>query len=64
MRISLKAARHNKNLTQDDVAKALGVEKKTVWSWENGRSVPSVDKVDLICSLYGCAYYDIEWGRT
>ena len=27
MRISLKAARHNKNMTQDDVAKALGVDK-------------------------------------
>ena len=64
MRISLKAARHNKNMTQDDVAKALGVEKKTVWSWENGRSVPSVDKIDPICRLFGCGYDDIEWGRV
>ena len=61
MRITLKAARVNKGMTQNDVAKALGVTKKTVGSWENGKSVPNVDKIEAICTLFGLKYDDIQW---
>lgn len=61
MQISLKAARTDKMLTQMDVAKALKVAKKTVWAWENGKSMPSVDKIDALCALLGRKYDDIRW---
>ena len=61
MRITLKAARVNKGLTQNEVAIALGVTKKTVSSWENGKSVPNADKIDAICALYGRKYDEIQW---
>ena len=61
MRITLKAARINRNLTQEVVATELCVTKKTVSSWENGRTLPAVDKIEQICNLYGLSYDDIQW---
>ena len=61
MRVTLKAARINKGLTQEDVAKALNVTKKTVGSWEMGKTMPKIDKIERLCSLFGCSYDDIMW---
>jgi transcriptional regulator with XRE-family HTH domain len=56
VRITLKAARINRNLSQKEAAKALKVSNKTLWSWENGLSVPKADKIDAICELYEIPY--------
>lgn len=61
MRISLKAARINAGLKQEDTAKALNVSKKTVASWENGKTMPAVDKIESLCALYGVGYDNIRW---
>ena len=61
MRITLKAARINKNLTQDEVAAKLNVTKKTVGSWESGKTMPKVDKIEPLCELYGLTYENIAW---
>lgn len=61
MRITLKAARVNANLTREDVAKALGVTMKTVWSWENGKTKPNLKYVEKICGLFGRSYDEIQW---
>lgn len=61
MRITLKAARINKGLTQNDVAIALNVTKKTVGAWENGKSVPNINKIEMLCALYGRKYDEIQW---
>ena len=59
--MTLKAARVNKGLRQVDVAEKLGVNRETVWRWENGKSMPTVDKIEPLCSLLGATYDDIEW---
>jgi transcriptional regulator with XRE-family HTH domain len=61
VRVSLKAARVNKNLSQEDVAVALNVTRKTVGAWENGKSMPKVDKIDPLCAILGVNYDDIQW---
>ena len=61
MRVTLKAARINKGLTQEDVARELNVTKKTVGSWEMGKTMPKIDKIESLCSLLGCKYDDIAW---
>lgn len=61
MKVTLKAARINRGLTQEDVAKALNVTKKTVGSWEMGKTMPKIDKIERLCSLLGCRYDDIIW---
>jgi DNA-binding XRE family transcriptional regulator len=48
-------------MTQETVASALNVSKKTVSRWENGVTMPDVNMVEPICSLYQCSYDDIEW---
>lgn len=61
MRITLRAARTNKRMTQQGLAKAVGVTKKTVGAWESGKSMPKVDKIEIICSVLGVKYDDIQW---
>lgn len=61
MRMTMKAARINRNLTQKEVAVKLNVTKKTVSSWENGKTLPALDKIEAICELYGLSYDDIQW---
>ena len=61
MRITLKAARVNKGMTQMQVANSLNVTKKTVCSWENGKTMPKLDKIEPLCNLYGVTYDDIAW---
>ena len=61
MRVTLKSARTNKNMTQEEAAKALNVTKKTLGSWEKGKTIPKIDKIEHICRLYECNYDDIVW---
>ena len=64
MRITLRAARINKGLTQKEAAKNLNVTTKTIASWEKGRTKPGTDKVEKICNLYELKYDDITWNAS
>lgn len=64
MKISIRAARINKGLTQAESAKALGIDKKTLSSWEQYKTMPSADKIILLCDLYGVPYDNIRWNRA
>lgn len=61
MRITLEAARINAKLKQSEAAKKIGVSKKTIGSWESGKTVPKIDKVPIICEVYGRSYDEIIW---
>ncbi len=53
LKINLASARVNSGLTQREAAKELGVSTKTLVNWENGRSFPTMAKIESICNLYG-----------
>ena len=59
MRVTIKAARVNADLTQSAFAKAVGVGVKTVQNWESGASSPRADKMPEICTVLGCEIKDI-----
>jgi len=61
MQVSLKAARINAGLKQTDLALELNVNRKTISSWESGKSMPTADKVDSICAILGRSYDEIKW---
>jgi transcriptional regulator with XRE-family HTH domain len=63
-RISLRAARVNAGLSQEEAACKLGVSKKTLGNWENGITFPSADKINLICELYGVSYDQLNFLPT
>ena len=59
MRVSMRAARVNANLTQTEAAKELQIGIRTLQNWETGASSPRADKMPQICALYGCRIEDI-----
>lgn len=61
MAIQLKAARVNANLTQEDVAKKMGISKNTVVNYEKYRSKPSIDQAKELAKMYGLCVDDIIW---
>lgn len=48
----LKQTRQQQNLTQSEVANRLNVSRKTISSWETGRSLPNFDLVNQLADLY------------
>lgn len=50
---NLKIIRKENNLSQEQLAEQLGVSRQAVSKWESDQSYPEMDKVLLICKLYG-----------
>ncbi len=59
LKISLKAARVNSNLTQEDVAMLLKKSKSTVNNWENGKTEIDKANFDSLCRIYNVHPDDI-----
>ncbi len=59
VKLTLKAARVNVGITQDDAAQRFGVSKRTLVNWEQGRTFPDVSKIKMIEKVYGVKYDDI-----
>ena len=51
-KISLAAARVNARMTQEDVAKIMHISKQTVANWENGKIVPKIAQLEMLCKIY------------
>ncbi|MFP7243119.1 helix-turn-helix transcriptional regulator [Pediococcus pentosaceus] len=62
MRMTLKALRANRNMTQNQAAKAVGVSKDTWANWEIGKTLPNVVSVNKIIDAFGVDYEDIIFG--
>ena len=53
MQITLKAARINAGLTQQQVSQATGIDRGTLKRWERGDTFPKAAKLAKLCELYG-----------
>ena len=60
MQITLKAARVNAGLTQEQVEKETGFARSTLTRWENGRGFPRIDDLTTLCNLYGIPVENIK----
>lgn len=56
MEITLKAARINKNLTQEEAGKLIGVSADVISNWERAVSFPDVLQLKAIEKAYGVEY--------
>ncbi|MBQ7315839.1 MAG: helix-turn-helix transcriptional regulator [Clostridia bacterium] len=61
MALTLKAARVNKGMTQEEAAKHLGINVGTLISYELGKTFPDVPMITRIENLYGVSYNDIDF---
>ena len=59
MAITLKSARVNKNLTQAEAAKMLGISTETLSNYERGKSYPDVPIIKRMEDLYGLPYSEL-----
>jgi len=57
--MDIKTLRESKNLTQDDVAKAVNSSRSTVAMWEAGKSMPQADKLPVLANLFSCSIDDL-----
>lgn len=64
VKLSIRAARVNIGLSQKEAAARLGVSNKTLGNWEKGITFPPVDKIPVICELYGVSYDNLNFLPT
>jgi transcriptional regulator with XRE-family HTH domain len=53
------------NLSQRDIAYALGITDQTVSNWEQGRNEPrlTIRQVVLLCRILNCSLADLDNGE-
>ncbi|WP_304067567.1 helix-turn-helix transcriptional regulator [Megamonas hypermegale] len=59
MKITIKAARINKNLLQKQAAKLIGVSKDTISAWERGLCTPNSKYIPAIEKVYCVTYSNL-----
>lgn len=59
MQITLRAARVNSGLTQEEAANSIGVSRLSIINWEDGRKQPRPEHLDNLLQLYGVSREDI-----
>lgn len=62
-KITLEAARVNAGLQQKDAARRMGITPATLRSWENGATMPDVDKAQALSKLYNYPISYIFFGK-
>lgn len=58
---TLKSLRANKNWTQKECGKRVGVTPQTWRNWENKKSFPNVPQIKNIEEIFGVEYKDINF---
>lgn len=51
----IQSLRKEKGLSQEALGEALGVSRQAVSQWENGQSVPEMEKLVAMKGLFGCS---------
>ena len=64
MKLTLKAARINAQLTRAEVATKVRKSENTIANYEQGRSTPDVETAKALASLFGMPVDDINFLPT
>ena len=59
MKVIIKDARKKNGITQDELAKAVGVTRQTIISLENGKYMASLPLAHRIAKFFGVTIEDI-----
>lgn len=58
-KVTLPVARKIAGMTQNDLAKAIGVSESTILNWEKGRREPTISQAVAIGNAVGIPYDNI-----
>lgn len=61
---NLKRIRKGKKLTQEQLAKSIGVNVYTIKMWENDHFEPNTRNLQAVCQVLGCRAEDLIGGKT
>ena len=50
---AIDRVKHDKGLTQAEIAHMLGVKQASISYWKSGKKKPNLDKLDQLCELLG-----------
>ena len=56
---NLVTLRKMKNMTQEDIAEKIGVSRQSVAKWENGETVPDLDKCKILAEIFEVSLDDL-----
>lgn len=56
---NIRIIRERQRLTQEELAKLLGVSQRTVSSWEVDRTEPKMGMIERLCKVLNCKKTDI-----
>lgn len=56
--------RKQKDMTQRDLAEAVGVSDKTISKWETGKSMPDLDCLGVLCEVLGISVNELLSGEN
>ena len=56
----LKAIRKERNITQDQLSKEMGVVRQTISHWENGRVIPDIDTIKHLSQVLNYNFFAVE----
>lgn len=61
-RDNLQYLRAQRNMTQEQLAMLLGVSRQAISKWESDKAYPEMDKLLMICDLFGVTLDDLVIG--
>lgn len=61
-RTNLQYLRAQRNMTQEQLAMLLGVSRQAISKWESEKAYPEMDKLLMVCDLFGCTLDDLVLG--
>ena len=64
MKNRFRELRERRDLSQEEVAKVLGVNRTAVVKWETGANKPRLDKVVELAKLFRCSVDDLLGLKT
>ena len=64
MPMTMKAARVNAGIRQEEAANSIGIAPSTLSKWENGRAYPNALQLSALCKIYNISMDDIIFLQT
>ena len=64
LKITIKSARVNSGLTQDEASDALGIDKSTLVRWVKDSTNIPAEKIRRIIDLYGVSFEHLFFGKS